>query len=935
MADNAKIRLNKVLRELNISLDRAVDFLSSKGHEIDARPTTKISDEVYQVLLDGFQTDMSKKVASKEVGEEKRKEKEAIRIQLEQEQEARRLAREKRNAASERSINTKVELAGPKMVGKIDLNPKKKKAEAASQEKVKETQKEAKVKDESVVPSVEKNVVAKQEVSSKKESAEEEKIASTEDTTKKKEEKAKDSPVAEESKETTQVSEKDGKSDTEESSEGTEIIETQYQKLSGPKIAGDKIDLYKFKKPKKKEERKSDTTDRKKRRKRIVSKNTNTGSRSSGGGTRRGDVRRLVPANKVEPTEEDVQKQVRETLEKLQGKSKKGKGDKYRRSKRDQHREQTEKDLEQQELQSKVLKVTEFVTASEVATMMEVSTTEIISACMSLGIMVTMNQRLDAETLAIVAEEFGYEVDFVTADIEESIVEEEDAPEDLKPRAPIVTVMGHVDHGKTSLLDYIRKENVIAGESGGITQHIGAYGVELEGGQKITFLDTPGHEAFTAMRARGAQVTDLAIIVIAADDDVMPQTIEAINHASAAGVPIVFAINKVDKSTADPEKIKEKLANMNYLVEDWGGKYQSQDISAKQGINVDGLLEKVLLEAEILELKANPDKKANGTVVESWLDQGRGYISNLLVQAGTLKIGDIILAGSHMGRVKAMFNERGKEIKEVGPSQPVQLLGLNGAPQAGDKFNVMDTEKEAKEIATKRGQLEREQAMRTQKHITLDEIGRRIAIGNFKEVNLVVKGDVDGSVEALADAFYKLSTEEIQVNIIHKGVGQITESDILLAAASNAVVIGFQVRPSASARKLAAKEQIDIRLYSVIYDAINDMKDAMEGMLSPDIKEEITGTAEVKETFKIKKVGTIAGCIVKDGKLERNSKVRVIRDGIVIFTGELDTLKRFKDDVKEVKEGYECGLNIRSYNDIKVGDTIEGFKEVEVKKTLE
>src|SRR6056297_865508 len=935
MADNAKIRLNKVLRELNISLDRAVDFLSSKGHEIDARPTTKISDEVYQVLLDGFQTDMSKKVASKEVGEEKRKEKEAIRIQLEQEQEARRLAREKRNAASERSINTKVELAGPKMVGKIDLNPKKKKAEAASQEKVKETQKEAKVKDESVVPSVEKNVVAKQEVSSKKESVEEEKIASTEEATKKKEEIAKDSPVAEETKESTQVSEKDGKSDTEESSEGPEIIETQYQKLAGPKIAGDKIDLAKFKKPKKKEERKSDTTDRKKRRKRIVSKNTNTGSRSSGGGTRRGDVRRLVPANKVEPTEEDVQKQVRETLEKLQGKSKKGKGDKYRRSKRDQHREQTEKDLEQQELQSKVLKVTEFVTASEVATMMEVSTTEIISACMSLGIMVTMNQRLDAETLAIVAEEFGYEVDFVTADIEESIVEEEDAPEDLKPRAPIVTVMGHVDHGKTSLLDYIRKENVIAGESGGITQHIGAYGVELEGGQKITFLDTPGHEAFTAMRARGAQVTDLAIIVIAADDDVMPQTIEAINHASAAGVPIVFAINKVDKSTADPEKIKEKLANMNYLVEDWGGKYQSQDISAKQGINVDGLLEKVLLEAEILELKANPDKKANGTVVESWLDQGRGYISNLLVQAGTLKIGDIILAGSHMGRVKAMFNERGKEIKEVGPSQPVQLLGLNGAPQAGDKFNVMDTEKEAKESATKRGQLEREQAMRTQKHITLDEIGRRIAIGNFKEVNLVVKGDVDGSVEALADAFYKLSTEEIQVNIIHKGVGQITESDILLAAASNAVIIGFQVRPSASAKKIASKEQIDIRLYSVIYDAINDMKDAMEGMLSPDIKEEITGTAEVKETFKIKKVGTIAGCIVRDGKLERNSKVRVIRDGIVIFTGELDTLKRFKDDVKEVKEGYECGLNIRSYNDIKVGDTIEGFKEVEVKKTLE
>src|SRR6056297_1152174 len=934
MADNAKIRLNKVLRELNISLDRAVDFLSSKGHEIDARPTTKISDEVYQVLLDGFQTDMSKKVASKEVGEEKRKEKEAIRIQLEQEQEARRLAREKRNAASERSINTKVELAGPKMVGKIDLNPKKKKAEAASQEKVKETQKEAKVKDESVVPSVEKNVVAKQEVSSKKESAEEEKIASTEDTTKKKEEKAKDSPVAEESKETTQVSEKDGKSDTEESSEGTEIIETQYQKLSGPKIAGDKIDLSKFKKPKKKEERKSDTTDRKKRRKRIVSKNTNTGSRSSGGGTRRGDVRRLVPANKVEPTEEDVQKQVRETLEKLQGKSKKGKGAKYRRSKRDQHREQTEKDLEQQELQSKVLKVTEFVTASEVATMMEVSTTEIISACMSLGIMVTMNQRLDAETLAIVAEEFGYEVDFVTADIEESIVEEEDAPEDLKPRAPIVTVMGHVDHGKTSLLDYIRKENVIAGESGGITQHIGAYGVELEGGQKITFLDTPGHEAFTAMRARGAQVTDLAIIVIAADDDVMPQTKEAISHAQAAGVPIIFAINKSDLPTANPEKIKEKLAAMNLLVEDWGGKIQSEDISAKTGMGVKELLEKVLLEAEILELQANPDKLATGTVVEAYLDKGRGYVSTILVQSGTLKIGDFVLAGKNSGKIKAMHDERGHEIREAGPSTPVSILGLDGAPQAGDTFKVMTDEREAKQIAAKRSQLQREQSVRTQRHITLDEIGRRIALGDFQELNIILKGDVDGSVEALTDSFQKLSTDEIQVNIIHKGVGAITESDVLLASASDAVIIGFNVRPAGNARQVADKEEIDIRTYSIIYDAINDLKDAMEGMLSPVMKEEITGNAEIREIFKVSKVGSIAGCMVTDGKIYRNSQIRLIRDGVVVYTGMLASLKRFKDDVKEVSKGYDCGLQIKNYNDIKEGDVVEAFQEVAVKKKL-
>ncbi|MEF8810316.1 MAG: translation initiation factor IF-2, partial [Bacteroidales bacterium] len=533
------------------------------------------------------------------------------------------------------------------------------------------------------------------------------------------------------------------------------------------------------------------------------------------------------------------------------------------------------------------------------------------------------------------ADEYNYKVEFVSAEVHEAIQEDEDNEEDLQPRDPIITVMGHVDHGKTSLLDFIREENVIAGEAGGITQHIGAYRVEVEEGRSITFLDTPGHEAFTAMRARGAQITDIAIIVVAADDNIMPQTIEAINHASAAGVPIIFAINKIDKPGASPERIKEELANMNYLVEDWGGKYQSQDISAKNGVNIEELLEKVLLESDIQDLKANPNKQAKGTVIESWLDRGRGYIANLLVQGGTMRVGEVILAGSHMGRVRAMFNERGQRLEAAGPSQPVQLLGLNGAPQAGDKFNVMESEKEAKEIANKRGQLEREQNMRTQKHITLDEIGRRIAIGNFKEVNLVVKGDVDGSIEALSDSFSKLSTEELQVNIIHKGIGQITESDILLAAASNAIIIGFQVRPSSNARKIAEKEQIDIRLYSVIYDAINDMRDALEGMLTPEVKEEITGYAEVKETFKIKKVGTVAGCIVRDGKLERNSRVRVIRDGIVIYTGELESLKRFKDDVKEVRESYECGLNVKNYNDIKVGDYIEGFKQVEVKRTLD
>ena len=718
---------------------------------------------------------------------------------------------------------------------------------------------------------------------------------------------------------------------------GDEVIKTDYKKLDGPNFTGQKIDLSKFKKP----EKKSSSDDKKKRRRRITK--PGTGGGKPGGNNRGGNNNNNNRGNsgkgrgrvvKAEPTEEEVQKQIRETLEKLQGKSNKGKGAKYRRDKRDQHRQKTEDDLAQQDAESKILKVTEFVTVSEVATMMDVGVTQIISACMSLGMMVTMNQRLDAETLSIVADEFGYSVEFVTADLEDAIEDVEDSPEDLVERAPIVTVMGHVDHGKTSLLDYIRKENVIAGESGGITQHIGAYGVQLEDGKKVAFLDTPGHEAFTAMRARGAQVTDIAVIVVAADDDIMPQTKEAISHAQAAGVPIVFAINKIDLPAANPEKIKEGLAQMNLLVEDWGGKIQSQEISAKKGTGVKELLEKVLLEAELLELKANPDRNANGTVVEAFLDKGRGYVSTILVQAGTLEVGDYVLAGTTSGKVKAMHDERGKKIKKAGPSTPVSVLGLDGAPQAGDKFVVMTDEREAKDIATKRTQLQREQNVRTQRHITLDEIGRRIALGDFKELNIILKGDVDGSVEALTDSFQKLSTEEIAVNIIHKGVGAITESDVLLASASDAIIIGFNVRPAGNARQVADKEEIDIRTYSIIYDAINDLKDAMEGMLSPEMREEITGTAEIRETFKISKVGTIAGCMVTNGKIFRNSNIRLIRDGVVVYTGELAALKRFKDDVKEVSKGYDCGMQIKNYNDIKLDDVIEAFQEVAVKKKL-
>ena len=852
MADT--IRLNKVLRELNISIDRVADFLESKGHTIEKRPTTKISKDLYSLLCDEFQIDADKKIASKEVVEAKNKEKEEIREKQERQQE------DSIKPQSE-IIKSSSKVVQFKKLGKIDLEPKKENEKAKTPE--------------------ETNSVAK-EIETQK--------------------------------------------STPENVEN--VKKDNYKKLSGLKSTGETIDLNQFKKT----ESSESTPKSKKRRRRIVSKQDDSNQNNTSFKAKQKE--RFKRPTKEEPSEEEVQQQIKETLEKLQGKSSKGKAAKYRRDKRDQHKQKSEEELAALEEESKILKVTEFVTASEIATMMDVSPTEIISACMTLGMMVTLNQRLDAETLSIVAEEFGYKVEFVTAEIEEENIEVEDSPEDLEHRPPIVTVMGHVDHGKTSLLDYIRKENVIAGESGGITQHIGAYGVELQDGQKITFLDTPGHEAFTAMRARGAQVTDLAIIVVAADDDIMPQTKEAISHAQAASVPIVFAINKIDKPNSNPDKIKEGLSNMNLLVEDWGGKIQSHDISALKGDGVNELLEKVLLEAELLELKANPNKDASGTVVEAFLDKGRGYVSTILVQTGTLKIGDFVLAGKNSGKVKAMHDERGNEVKEAGPSTPISILGLDGAPQAGDKFSVFSDEREAKQIANKRTQLQREQTVRTQKHITLDEIGRRIALGEFKELNIILKGDVDGSVEALTDSLQKLSTEEIQVNIIHKAVGAITESDVLLASASDAIVVGFNVRPMGNARQIADKEQIDIRTYSIIYDAINDVKDAMEGMLSPDFKEEITGLCEIRETFKISKIGTIAGCMVTKGKIVRNSEIRLIREGVVIFTGSLSSLKRFKDDAKEVTKGYDCGLQVKDYNDIKVGDEIEGFINVAIKKKI-
>lgn len=896
MSDERVIRINKVLREFNISLDRAVEFLKDKGIAIDANPNAKISENEYSILQNQFAGDKGNKEASKEVREEKNKEKEALRIEREREIEDKRRQDEER-ARIQEVIKAKAVVSGPKTVGSIDLTPRK--------------------------PETKKEVAPVEPVEQKKQEVARVEIKPLPQ-----------SPVVE---------------------NAPEEFQTQYQKLSGATPTGQVIDLSQFEKVKKKKDDGQDASkpgaqgmagggdSAKSKRKRIAPKGPSSqggfGQKVAQGGAkgnnRQGFVKgRPAVAAKVEPTEEEVKNQIRETLEKLQGKGSKSKAAKYRRDKRDIHRQKTEDEQRSLEEGSKTLKVTEFVTVGEIATMMDVPITKVIGTCMSLGIMVTMNQRLDAETLTIVADEFGYDVEFITTDLEESVQEDQDRPEDLVTRAPIVTVMGHVDHGKTSLLDYIRKENVIAGESGGITQHIGAYGVQLDNGQKIAFLDTPGHEAFTAMRARGAQVTDIAIIVIAADDDIMPQTKEAISHAQAAGVPIIFAINKIDKPNANPDKIKERLAGMNLLVEDWGGKIQSHDISAKTGIGVKELLEKVLLEAEILDLKANPSKNASGTVVEALLDKGRGYVATILVQNGTLRVGDYMLAGKNHGKIKAMHDERGHVVKEAGPSTPVSVLGLDGAPTAGDKFNVFEDEREAKSIAAKRTQLLREQTVRTQRHITLAEIGRRIALGQFKELNIILKGDVDGSVEALSDSFSKLSTEEIQINIIHKGVGAITESDVMLASASDAIIIGFNVRPAGAAKQLAEREEIDIRHYSIIYDAIDDLRDAMEGMLSPEMKEEITGSAEIREIFKISKVGSIAGCMVTDGKIFRTSKVRVIREGVVVYTGELAALKRFKDDVKEVSKGYDCGIQIKNYNDIELNDVIEAYQEVAVKKKL-
>jgi translation initiation factor IF-2 len=931
MSEERVIRINKVLRELNISLERAVDYLKDKGIAIDANPNAKISDREFSILQDQFAGDRGNKEASKEVGEEKRKEKEALRIEREREIEEKRKQDEERLKSQQEVIKAKAIVTGPKTVGNIDLNPKK---PAIPEAKAAEPVQAEPVKTE---PAVQPATEAK--------APEAPVVAPT-------------TPAAVNNTDATAPAEAAAQSPD-------EAITTQYVQLSGATFTGQTIDLSQFDKPKKKKEDLKITPNapgannanaannlNKNKRKRIAPKpggggikpntpgqaggntgnNANRGPGAKPGFNKLGNRPAIVA--KVEPTEEEVKNQIRETLEKLQGKGGKSKAAKYRRDKRETHRQKSDDEQRAIDEGSKTIKVTEFVTVGEVATMMDVPITKVIGTCMSLGIMVTMNQRLDAETLTIVADEFGFDVEFITTDIEDNIKVVADREEDLVSRAPIVTVMGHVDHGKTSLLDYIRKENVIAGESGGITQHIGAYGVTLDNGQKIAFLDTPGHEAFTAMRARGAQVTDIAIIVVAADDDIMPQTKEAISHAQAANVPIIFAINKVDKPNANPEKIKEKLAGMNLLVEDWGGKIQSHDISAKVGTGVKDLLEKVLLEAEILDLKANPDKPASGTVVEAFLDKGKGYVSTILVQNGTLKVGDYMLAGKHHGKIKAMHDERGHVVVEAGPSTPVSVLGLDGAATAGDKFNVFEDEREAKAIAAKRTQLMREQSVRTQRHITLAEIGRRIALGQFKELNIILKGDVDGSVEALSDSFSKLSTEEIQINIIHKGVGAITETDVMLASASDAIIIGFNVRPAGNARQLADKEEIDIRNYSIIYDAIDDLKDAMEGMLSPEMKEEITGTAEIREIFKISKVGSIAGCMVTDGKIFRSSRIRIIREGVVVHTGELIALKRFKDDVKEVSKGYDCGIQIKNYNDIEQLDIIEAFQEVAVKKKL-
>ena len=964
MGNERKLRLIQVAKEFKVGLNTITDFLQKKGIKSDGSPNTLVDSETYAVLEKEFGANRAAGNARDSIRE---------RISLKQTtitlEEAKKQEREEEKEVVIKSnvISVKDEIQQPKILGKIDLSPKPKAAPAPAPapkaEPVKPAEQPRAAQPAAAAAPVEApKPAAKPEPAAEKPAAPEVKTApaapaapAAAAATAAQAETGKPAPAAAPAPAATPATTPAAAPapKPEPAAPKDNIFRPETVTLTGPQVLGT-MDVSGF------------VAGGKHKRKRLqkekvdVSKapkgNTPGGNRQGGnqggpGGQNRpggpgqnqprpGEGRRNKNKGKAAPkpivrpevSDEEVSKQVKDTLARLTAKGAKSKSAKYRKDKRDAVAERMNEEFEREEMERSTLKVTEFVTVSELATMMNVTPTQVITACMNLGLMVSINQRLDAEALVVVAEEFGYKVEFVSVETQEAINDDnEDKEEDLVPRPPIVTVMGHVDHGKTSLLDNIRKTNVIEGEAGGITQHIGAYSVELNG-QKITFLDTPGHEAFTAMRARGAAVTDVAIIIVAADDSVMPQTVEAINHAQAAGVPMVFAINKIDKPNANPDHIKEQLSQMNYLVESWGGKYQDQEVSAKKGMNLDKLLEKVLLEAEMLDLKANPNKKAQGTVIESTLDKGRGYVSTILVQSGTLHVGDVILSGTYTGRVKAMFNENGKKVESAGPSTPVQVLGLNGAPQAGDTFNVMEDDRSAREIANKREQLQRMQGIMTQKHVTLDEIGRRIAIGSFKELNIIVKGDVDGSIEAMSGSLIKLSKETVQVNVIHAAVGQISESDVLLAAASNAIIVGFQVRPSASARKLAEKEEIEIRLYSIIYDAINDIKDAIEGMLEPVMKEEIVASVEVLEIFKISKVGTVAGCVVREGRLQRNTPIRVIRDGIVIYTGKLGSLKRFKDDVKEVTNGQDCGLNIESFNDIRVGDIVEGYEQVEVKR---
>ena len=966
------IRLNKATKECNVGLQTAVEFLQKKGFkDIEANPNTKITDEQYEMLLNEFNRDKGLRKQAAELSKQQRHHKEQ---------------RDQKRSETHIELTT---VQKPKFLGKIDLNaprpavPAKEPAPAETIQPAKEaearTEKPA-VQEEKKTEEVKKPAAAPQEVKAPEVKATETHDTGVEKVTAAKaEESQKEAPAAtevhKEEKKDAKPARKAPAAEKKKAPLGDEVDGVfRLKRDETPSVQFNvvgKVDLSALNqstrpKKKSKEEKRREREDKNRaqnggqggngeRKKRVRigkervdvnavgqqvqqqnnKKNNNNNQQQGGGKKNKQKNQPRQQLSQPEVSDEEVAKQVRETLARLTSKgSKMGKGAKYRREKRDAIRQGMEEQLENEAAESKVLKLTEFVTANELATMMNIPVTQVIGTCMQIGIMVSINQRLDAETINIVAEEFGFTTEYVSAEVSEAVTEVEDDESDLVPRAPIVTVMGHVDHGKTSLLDYIRQTNVIAGEAGGITQHIGAYNVTLQDGRHVTFLDTPGHEAFTAMRARGAQVTDIAIIIVAADDDIMPQTKEAIAHASAANVPIVFAINKIDKPTANPEKIKEGLAQMNYLVEDWGGKYQSQDISAKKGIGVEELLEKVLLEAEMLDLKANPNRKASGTIIESSLDKGRGYVATVIVGNGTLRVGDVMLAGTTYGRVKAMLDERGRRVQEIGPAQAATILGLNGAPQAGDAFHVMDTDQEARDIANKREQLAREQGLRTMKRIDLNEIGRRIALGDFKELNLIVKGDVDGSVEALSDSLLKLSTEKIQVNVIYKAVGQISESDVNFAASSDAIIVAFQVRPSAAARRLAEQQGVDIRTYSVIYDAIEEVKDAMEGMLSPEIKEEVTAQVEVRQVYKISKVGTVAGAYVIDGKVSRTNKARVVRDGIVIFTGEINALKRFKDDVKEVNTNFECGLSLVNYNDLREGDIIETFQEIEIKAKL-